>query len=261
MTAFDYETVTWAGGPVISPTAWDFLDHSLHLRYVLDALRGVSGRAVEIGCGSGRFIASLAAARPDLEAHGCDISATALRVSNRAQVQMARGDATSLPYKDGQFAAVLMVDVLEHLPDLDKGLAEVRRILAPNGVFHLVFPCEGHPFTLLGRIDRLQALKREHAGHIQRLGPAPLKKRLQANGLSPRTERYSYHLLGQLYDAAIYVAMSRGINMHTARQAHVENNPSSAINRLRRYLSSLLYLEARSLSRLPLGMTIHVTCA
>jgi SAM-dependent methyltransferase len=260
MTAFDYETVTWAGGPIISPDSWDFLDHSLHLRYVLDALEDVSGRVIEIGCGSGRFIASLAAARPDLEAHGCDISATALRVANRSDIRMAQTDATRLPYRDGEFNAVLMVDVLEHLPDVDLALWEVRRILAPGGVFHLVFPCEGHPFSLLGRIDRLQALKREHAGHIQRLAPEPLKRRLRAAGLVPRNERYSYHLLGQLYDAAIYLAMNRGINMHTARQAHVEDNPASGINRLRRYLSSLLYLEARSLARVPLGMTIHVTC-
>ena len=59
---FDYEAVTWAGGPLIQPAARDFLDHSLHLRYVLDAMAGLHGRAIEIGCGSGRFIASVAAA-------------------------------------------------------------------------------------------------------------------------------------------------------------------------------------------------------
>jgi SAM-dependent methyltransferase len=173
---------------------------------------------------------------------------------------MTRADAERLPYAEGSFSAVLMVDVLEHLPDLDRGLEEVRRILEPGGVFHLVFPCEGHPWTLLGRIDRLQALKQRFAGHIQRLSPGDLKERLKQHGLLPVDERYSYHVLGQLYDAGVYIAFARGIDMHGARQDKVEANPSSMVNLVRKGLSRALYWESRSLSRLPLGMTIHVTC-
>jgi SAM-dependent methyltransferase len=257
---FDYEAVTWAGGPVIDPDARDFLDHSLHLQYVLGAIRRRHGRVIEIGCGSGRFIASVAAARPDLEAHGCDLSLTALQVAGRDDVRMARADACCLPYDDDSFDAVLMLDVLEHVPDLDAALAEVRRILVPGGVFHLVFPCEGHPWTLLGRIDRLQALKQRFAGHIQRMGPRELKRALAQNGLWPVEERYSYHVLGQLYDAGIYLAFRFGLDMHAARQDKVEGNPRSVVNLVRKGLSNALYWESKALSHVSLGMTIHVTC-
>jgi SAM-dependent methyltransferase len=257
---FDYEAVTWAGGPVIREDTRDFLDHSLHLRYALAAIGDRGGRVIEIGCGSGRFIASVAAARPALEVHGCDLSLSALRLAGRDEVHMARADACALPYENGSFDAVLMLDVLEHLPDLDRGLAEVRRILAPGGVFHLVFPCEGHPWTLLGRIDRLQALKRRFAGHIQRLGPKELKRRLVRHGLDPVDERYSHHVLGQLYDAGIYLAFRAGLDMHAARQDKVETNPSSMVNVVRKGLSTALYWESSLMARVPLGMTIHVTC-
>ena len=43
------------------------------------------------------------------------------------------GDAQALPFSDAQFDAVLAASMLYHLPDLDAGLAELRRVLRPGG--------------------------------------------------------------------------------------------------------------------------------
>lgn len=45
------------------------------------------------------------------------------------------GVGEALPYSDGQFDAVLCVDVLEHVADLSQVLAEVVRVLKPGGLF------------------------------------------------------------------------------------------------------------------------------
>lgn len=257
---FDYEAVTWGGGELISPTTRDFLDHSLHLRYALDALKSVRGRVIEVGCGSGRFIASVAAQRPDLETHGCDLSHAALREGfKHSSTRFVRGSALSLPYPDGAFSAVLMIDVLEHLPDLDGGLREVRRVLKPGAPFHLVFPCEGSKRTLHGASTLLRGLKRRHAGHLQQIGPAALFEAHRRAGLGLADTRYSYHALGQLYDLAVFGAMGLGLDMHRARRSRVETSGRSPLKLVRAGLSRMLYAESRLFARAGFGMTVHVT--
>ncbi len=262
MTSFDYEQVTWGGGGVIRPDEPDFLDHSLHLRWCLDALRPVTGEVVEIGCGSGRFIASVQAARPELRCHGLDLSHTAIKEAQGrgSPVHFAQASADALPFSDGQLGAALMIDVLEHLPSMESGLAEVRRVLKPGGVFHLVFPCEGHPLTLVGRLPFLRGFKAKHAGHLHALSPWALFDVLERAGLRRVDVRYSYFGLGQLYDAAVFSALGAGVDMHKHRQSQVEADAPTLTKRVRRGLSKVLHYESKWLSRLPLGMTAHVTC-
>jgi SAM-dependent methyltransferase len=257
---FDYEAVTWGGGGLVSATAPDFLDHSLHLHYALEALRDVTGQVVEVGCGSARFIASVAAARPDLFTHGCDLSRTALREGlHHRQTRLVAASAEHLPYASKSMGAVLMIDVLEHLPQMDVALAEVKRVLADGAPFHLVFPCEGSKRTLHGKSSLLRGLKRKHAGHVQQIDPQALFKTLEHSGFRLDDVRYSYHPLGQLYDLAVFGALGLGVDMHGARRSRVEQAGFSPLKLARTVISRVLYAESRLLSKVPLGMTVHVT--
>ena len=65
---------------------------------------------------------AIAAARAHAEAGG-----------RRITYDVGVGEA--LPYADGAFDAVVCVDVLEHVADLQKVLAEVARVLVPGGLF------------------------------------------------------------------------------------------------------------------------------
>lgn len=60
-----------------------------------------------------------------------------------------------LPLPDASFDRVLAVHVLEHLPNLPAALDEVKRLLAPGGVFTFVIPCEGG--TAYGLARRISA--------------------------------------------------------------------------------------------------------
>ncbi|MEK6320652.1 MAG: class I SAM-dependent methyltransferase [Acidobacteriota bacterium] len=51
----------------------------------------------------------------------------------------------SLPFTNDSFDAVLCYDVLEHVQDLERTLAEVYRVLKPAGLFLTVFPPYFHP--------------------------------------------------------------------------------------------------------------------
>ena len=43
------------------------------------------------------------------------------------------GDGQRLPFANGRFDTVLSLEVLEHLPDPDRCVAELARVLAPGG--------------------------------------------------------------------------------------------------------------------------------
>ncbi|MEI6611038.1 MAG: class I SAM-dependent methyltransferase [Deltaproteobacteria bacterium] len=71
-------------------------------------------------------------------------------------------DLTALSYADDSFDVVLMTDVLEHVPEYTKGLDEVRRVLAPEGLFLTTVP------ILTNRYTRTRA-KKMYNGEINHL--------------------------------------------------------------------------------------------
>jgi SAM-dependent methyltransferase len=102
------------------------------------ALDGVDlGDAVlELGPGPGVTTRLLAARVPALTAVEID-GALAERLRGKG-FDVVRGDATSLPFDDGAFSAVVCFTMLHHLPDpaaQDRLFADARRVLRPGGVF------------------------------------------------------------------------------------------------------------------------------
>jgi SAM-dependent methyltransferase len=110
----------------------------------LDARLPPSGRVLEVGCGEGSNLVALS--RTGRTMFGCDLSALAAGLARgRAGAGIAVAEAERLPYADGSFDAVVAISVLEHLPEPERGLAEMVRVLAPGGVLGVVSPQYGGP--------------------------------------------------------------------------------------------------------------------
>jgi SAM-dependent methyltransferase len=97
--------------------------------------RAPGRRALELGCGTGVFLAQVAASGAELV--GLDLSSDLLerargRLQGQDHVRLVRGNAENLPFPAGAFDAVYGSSVLHHL-DLARALAEAQRVLRPGG--------------------------------------------------------------------------------------------------------------------------------
>lgn len=99
---------------------------------------GSGDRLVDIGCGPG--VAARLASEAGAEVVGIDPAPVMLRVARvrwrrDAGVDWRVGTAEALPVEDGWAQVVWSLSTVHHWADIDAGLAETRRVLAPGGRF------------------------------------------------------------------------------------------------------------------------------
>jgi SAM-dependent methyltransferase len=92
-----------------------------------------SGRVLDLGCGVGHSFEELA----PRETVGVDIDPGVL-VGQERETHAA--DMRRLPFAPASFAAVISVQSIEHVPDPERALAEVVRVLEPGGRAVFVTP-------------------------------------------------------------------------------------------------------------------------
>ncbi len=103
------------------------------------------GAVLEIGPGPGLLLAELAR-RYDL-AVGLDISAGMLARARRRLIdqglppRLVRGDAAAPPFAPASFDAILMTFVFSAIPEGERAMRGVARMLRPGGVLVLVDAC------------------------------------------------------------------------------------------------------------------------
>ncbi len=103
-------------------------------QFVLEAVAAAKpGRVLEVGGGEGelaeRIVNELGA-----ELVGVDQSEAMVGVQRSKGIDARVGDVQDLPFDDEEFDAAVAAWMLYHVPDLDRGLAELARVLRPGGV-------------------------------------------------------------------------------------------------------------------------------
>jgi SAM-dependent methyltransferase len=94
-------------------------------------------RVLDVGCGKGFLVKDLMLECPGLESFGLDISHYALMHCEREVVgRLHLGNATSLPFPDGSFDAVISINTIHNLDrrGVIQALREIER-LAPGRAF------------------------------------------------------------------------------------------------------------------------------
>jgi ArsR family transcriptional regulator len=90
----------------------------------------------DLGCGTGQVSAALApfvARVIAVDASAAMLQAARKRLNGLDNVELRRGDLEALPIDNGQLDAATLMLVLHHVPEPERALADVARVLKPQG--------------------------------------------------------------------------------------------------------------------------------
>jgi SAM-dependent methyltransferase len=147
-------------------------------------------RVLDMGCGGGRHAFALYRKGAHVVALDMDaaelkdvagmLDALAPELPAGAAAQAVRGDAYRLPFADCTFDKVIAAEILEHLPDDGRAMAELARVLKPGGALAVTVPRWLPERVCWLLSDDYHA---NEGGHIRIYRADRLRSGLQAEGL------------------------------------------------------------------------------
>lgn len=126
-------------------TLWDWMSN--HEGEAARTMRerivsGASGSVLEIGCGTGASFSYYASGArviaTDPDAEMLRRAERKLRDGQPATIELRQAAAEALPFADGSFDHVVSCWVFCHVDDAAGALAEVKRVLKPDGAFRVM---------------------------------------------------------------------------------------------------------------------------
>ena len=108
---------------------------------------------LDVGCGDGIVTSYIVTCLEEEDKlYGVDYDPVRLkRLSSKLKIEIIEGDATKLPIQDN-FADIINIHhVLEHIPEEEKAISELKRVLKPDGYLIIGVPNEG---GVLGKVLR-----------------------------------------------------------------------------------------------------------
>jgi ArsR family transcriptional regulator len=113
----------------------DLFGDRFHLA-ALAALAGSRWTVGDLGCGTGQLSAALApfvAQVIAVDASAAMLQAAKKRLNRFENIELRRGELEGLPIDDGRLDAATSMLVLHHLPEPERALGEIARVLKPGG--------------------------------------------------------------------------------------------------------------------------------
>lgn len=166
---------TYAAEAAIEETHWWFVGRRrLFARELHNAGVRRDARILDVGTSTGTNLRMLRNLQYSA-VEGLDLSDEAIRwCSAKGLGPVRRGSICDMPFENERFDVVLATDIIEHVDDDKRALAEVVRVLAPGGMALITVPA----------FPTLWGLQDEVSLHRRRYRMAGLKALVGASGLS-----------------------------------------------------------------------------
>ena len=172
-----------------------------------DALAVEPGQAIlDLGCGGGHLVRELAlAVGEDGRAVGFDVNTEQLDAARAlcdgvAAAELVEGDASEMAFADATFDGLAAIQTLEYIPDIDRALVDLRRVMKPGGKAALISVLWDH-WRFHGAEpelnERILDAWRGHCPH--QMLPMELPRKLAAAGFGGVQRRSIAFLNGALH--------------------------------------------------------------
>jgi ubiquinone/menaquinone biosynthesis C-methylase UbiE len=178
----------------------------LFSNYRAELLKEASGTVLEIGFGSGLNLPHYPVAKVTKISTIDPSPGRAKLAQNRVKasaipVEQYLGSAEKLPFPDNEFDTIVSTWTLCSIPNLDSALAEIKRVLKPEGKFLFLEHGLNPDLKTQKWQNRLDAVHYHLPGgcHLNRDIAAYIKSHLQITALNQFTEPDLGKLTGYLY--------------------------------------------------------------
>lgn len=141
-----FDSIPIAGGDTATPR-----NMAKRLRLIAKNIVVPGARVLDAGCGAGEYVAALS--RMGAVARGVEYlpeKVAQWRVAHPDDSSVQCGDIARVQFDDDVFDAVLLNEVLEHVPNEIAVLREMRRVVRPGGKLLLFSPNRRYPFETHG---------------------------------------------------------------------------------------------------------------
>jgi SAM-dependent methyltransferase len=164
-------------------------------------------RILDLPCGRG-FYLNMIRHVSNCQLVGADIDWRVIRTANQALSQLANihvhhASIYAMPYPRDSFDAVILSEVLEHIEDDVRGLAEAFRVLKPGGILAVTVPNANYPFWWDPINKALEGLFNRHiqhgplagiwANHVRLYTASQLRAAVEEAGFQIEEERALTH--------------------------------------------------------------------
>ena len=211
---------------------WWFNARQNIIKTFLNKERPFFENVLDVGCGTGFFlknITEISKNRYGIDSHNYSTN----------NIKVIKGDALNIPFEDNSMDLVTMLDVLEHIPEADKALKELHRVVKKDGIGFITVPA----------IQMLYSPHDKNHGHVKRYYKKDLKDLLEENGFEVVRISYFNTILFPIEFAI------RMIEKVLDKEFEKKENKDNIINKLLYYIFNLETYLLNSIN-LPIGLSL-----
>jgi ubiquinone/menaquinone biosynthesis C-methylase UbiE len=121
-----------------------------HTEKIVEELGDRKAIILDVGCGTGEYIANITASNSKYWGIGIDVNLSFLRERRSNSADLVAGASEYLPFKSESIDMVIMIESLEHVGDEEKTLGEINRTLRGSGFIYVSVPNRFYPLESHG---------------------------------------------------------------------------------------------------------------
>ncbi|MDP2632316.1 MAG: class I SAM-dependent methyltransferase [Candidatus Curtissbacteria bacterium] len=175
-----------------NPFQWIW--HSWKWYSLKSFLVNFSGEVLDVGCADGHLTSKIKELLPTVNLTGVDLHKRSINYAKKKwpQINFVIADARELPFGDREFDNIICVETLEHVPENEKALDEIYRVLVKDGTLVVCQDTDSFLFNFIWFFWVRWKGKVWEGAHINCVKPDKLEKLLKKHKFRIVDKKFSH---------------------------------------------------------------------